>query len=1070
MSRVFDKGKKGLKDKSKRRFLQAVAAGVPALPLLNQPPGGEGKETGLAADKSSAVESTHGISLLDTIAHDKQNVVLPILECQLEGFGQDGFSYRVPTVRRIAKQGRILAKSPVAGSFYPGFFFYDTAGNERISISINGAERGVAIADADNNRDCLFFLTEPYIFHKGETVELRNLNTDGIYRTEDLILLKEKPAARAFSYTVSELFAQPKVEGDQATAELTWITSWPVACKVEWGMTGKSVVTATEEIAFNNHRQGLNSLQQGQTYRYRITAKAPDGALVASEWKAFTVRPPAKVAGKVKKEQVPLAIRNPQDTGLTGPFPVTSGVPFPRGALGSDLHLRLLDPQGQEIPVQTKVLGQWDDGSLKWVLLDFQAPASTAYTLEYGTEVRRRNFPTSLRVRQTEGEVKVATGPLRFTVIKRRFGLLESLSLGSDQVISPAHPGVVELTAIDQTLYTSLGPPDEVVVEDAGPLRATVRAGGSYRAADGRKLFAYTVRIHAYADQPFVRVQHTLGNDCGEGKLTSIRSLTIRLPFVTKGAAAERRWVLGGSPDQEGRFHTSERVSLRQHTDNHYAIRFGDGESISQGERAAGWAEWRDGTHRVTLAVRDFWQTYPNDLSVSADGLELGMCPLLRKDEYSSAKGTVDECRLYYYLQDGAYKLRQGMTATQDIWLEFGSASAQQPARIRSDRSPLLAVAPPRWHARSGAFGELSVGQEELLVCYDAAYARAFKFYLEDREYQRSYGMLNFGDWWGERYLDWGNSEYDTQNALFLQYVRTGDVRYFLAGEQMEWHNRDVDTIHYDADKSRIGGVYHHSVGHTGGYFPKGALLGAPIVVGILTVDHVWTRGHLAYYFLTGDRRSLETAGLIGRRYDSYATVNFDFDNCRVAGWHLIMTMSLYQATGDRYYLNAARIIVDRVVERQTPDGGWDFWGICLGTYGNFGFTMGIMLSGLRMYFESTGDERAAEEIVRGARFFAKTLWVDSAQLFKYANCADWYARSPSITFLLLDGMCFAHQRTHDPELRHVLLAATSRALEGLEAFDPAVARANASGVGKEFGMYVCSTPYFIGYIAGLQE
>ena len=362
------------------------------------------------------------------------------------------------------------------------------------------------------------------------------------------------------------------------------------------------------------------------------------------------------------------------------------------------------------------------------------------------------------------------------------------------------------------------------------------------------------------------------------------------------------------------------------------------------------------------------------------------------------------------------------------------------------------------------------MGREELLARYDAAYAHAFKSYLEDREYQRSYGMLNFGDWWGERYLDWGNSEYDTQNALFLQYARTGDVRYFLAGEQMEWHNRDVDTIHHDADKSRIGGVYHHSVGHTGGYFPKGALLGAPIVVGILTVDHVWTQGHLAYYFLTGDRRSFETAELIGRRYDSYATINFDFASCRVPGWHLIMTMALYQATGDRFYLNAARIIMDRVVERQTSDGGWDFWGVCLDSYGNFGFTTGILLTGLRMYYEASGDERAARQIVQGAYFIAKNLWVESAGTFKYANCADWYAGSALLTPLLLDGMRFAHQRTHDPELRQILLAATNKVLEGLEAFNPAVSRADASGVGKEFGVYVCHTPYFIGYVAALQE
>lgn len=179
---------------------------------------------------------------------------------------------------------------------------------------------------------------------------------------------------------------------------------------------------------------------------------------------------------------------------------------------------------------------------------------------------------------------------------------------------------------------------------------------------------------------------------------------------------------------------------------------------------------------------------------------------------------------------------------------------------------------------------------------------------------------------------------------------------------------------------------------------------------------------------------------------------------------------TLYQATADRFYLNAGRIIVDRVVERQTPDGGWDFWGICQNAYGDFGFTIGVLLTGLRMYYEASGDERAARQIVQEAYFFVKKLWVESARTFKYANCADWYAGSASLTPLLLDGICFAYRRTYDPEIRHVLLAATSKALEGLERFDPAVARADASGVGKEFGMYVSNAPHFIGYVAALQE
>ncbi len=56
--------------------------------------------------------------------------------------------------------------------------------------------------------------------------------------------------------------------------------------------------------------------------------------------------------------------------------------------------------------------------------------------------------------------------------------------------------------------------------------------------------------------------------------------------------------------------------------------------------------------------------------------------------------------------------------------------------------------------------------------------------------------MLNFGDWYGERRVNWGNLEYDLQHGLFLQYVRTGQRRFFLRAEQAARHHIDVDVVH----------------------------------------------------------------------------------------------------------------------------------------------------------------------------------------------------------------------------------------------------------------------------------
>lgn len=1026
---------------------------------------------------SNGVQSTWGLPVLNALLRNHRNVVIPLGEWQLNGFAEEPGTVRVPYVRSVASEGSIAAQVPKDGTFYPGFIIYDCPGDERISIRINDAERGIAIADADDNREHLFFLAEPCRLHRGARIELRALGSDGLYRIEALVLLRAKPPARRLPYTFSHLSANPIMQHAEATAELTWISSWPTLCTVEVQPEGSGTLIRQENLAVCNHRMTLSRRQAGRAYQFRLTARTREGEPVASDWHRFVMQTPPPAPGTIQKAWVALHIHNPAQINLTCEFPVTSGLPFQQGALGSDANLRLLDPEGREIPLQTEVLAQWPDRSVKWVLLDFQANSSIPgdYSVEYGKQVTRQTFPSELHVTDANDTIVVSTGPIQFLIRKHGPGLLSSLSLGNGPSILTS-PGIdLRLTAMDGATYSTETGPEQVEVEEQGPMRVTVRLSGRYRTSGGGALFAYTARISAYNGQRFIRFMHSFGNDEGAREFTSIRALKLSVPFQPAIASEEPRWSLGATPDLAGNFDMTAPVRLQQHTDDRYSISRADGAAIASGKRATGWAEWSDSRRRVTLAMRDFWETYPKDLVIGPDRLQLDICPPRRAEEYANANGTVDEHRLYYYLANGAYKFRQGMSQSQDVWLEADSTNDQAIPIVRSQRSPLLALAPPTWYANSRVFGELAPPSATGLTGqYDRAFARDFEEYWKDRERDREYGMLNFGDWWGERGVDWGNSEYDTQNAFLLQFLRTGIDRYFTAGEQMEWHNRDVDTIHYHRDASRVGGVYHHAIGHTGDYYAKGVIPGNGIAVGILTVDHVFNQGHLAYYFLTGDSRSLETARSIADRYDIYDTRAFDFNSCRNAGWHLILTMAAYNATQDPFYLNAARIIRERVLERQTPKGGWDYFRVCTHQdppehYGDFGFTVGILLTGLRMYYQATGDEEAADEIVRGARWMTRTLYIPETGDFRYSSCPRAPVAS-ALTFLLLDGIAFAHQRTGDPLLKKVLIDSTKRTVSLMSGLDADGPKQNQDGLGKAMGLFICNTPQFIGYIESLEN
>ena len=253
-----------------------------------------------------------------------------------------------------------------------------------------------------------------------------------------------------------------------------------------------------------------------------------------------------------------------------------------------------------------------------------------------------------------------------------------------------------------------------------------------------------------------------------------------------------------------------------------------------------------------------------------------------------------------------------------------------------------------------------------------------------------------------------------------------------------------------------IGGVWEHKVGHTGGYFPGNPIprMAEP---GDMTPSHTFIEGHFDYYFLTGDRRSLETALLTADRYCGPVSRNFDLISGRQGGWLLMLAVAAYNATGDPYYLNFAHIVFERVLEMQTEDGGWrrklarghcD----CIPRHmGNVGFMVGILMSSLRLYYEATGDERAADSILKAARFVVKDMWMPEVKAFRYTSCPK---TGPSSGYLDLDGLAFAYARTGDPALAGPLQILTERLTGKL------------SGFGKSFTQCTRQAPRFIDFAA----
>src|SRR5262245_13891860 len=92
------------------------------------------------------------------------------------------------------------------------------------------------------------------------------------------------------------------------------------------------------------------------------------------------------------------------------PWPITTGVPFPRGQLGAGENCRLVDDTGRECPLQARVTATWDAQrrSIRWLTIDFIAQPGRKYALEFGPDVKRQAAESPLRIQPGE-IVRVST-------------------------------------------------------------------------------------------------------------------------------------------------------------------------------------------------------------------------------------------------------------------------------------------------------------------------------------------------------------------------------------------------------------------------------------------------------------------------------------------------------------------------------------------------------------------------------------------------------------------------------------------------------------------------------------
>jgi len=445
---------------------------------------------------------------------------------------------------------------------------------------------------------------------------------------------------------------------------------------------------------------------------------------------------------------VPLEIRDNSGVERIN-WPVTSGVPLPRGVVKDPGELRLTDADGKEIPSQFTALSRYGarDNSVRWVLLDFQIslPANGRSVVYLRNDHPARPIEQPIQVVENAGRLRVRTGALEAAISKHDGALLREVVLDGETILR-AQPGDGPRLRAGQVKLAehSYGPawnthgwnktrsleevdiaeadyiadrPREVTVEMNGPLRTVIRIHGSHAPIsqgpgilkDG--LYNYTVRLHFFRNKNFVLVQYDIENSgrkqpqwnhlFREAELRHTLTLGGKVRLTGGGRVPSDKLPATASfplaPGQAGWLyqtagHTQKQGGRTQAVEGTYQVGISDDGRIAEPAAAGRRGRFLDVSdeHRgVAVAMRYLWEQAPRAIALSGERMEI----LVHAD--SPGHSVAGQKRPEYQLDFGERNIH-------DVLYYFHRGGATQ-ARVgdvtEAFEYPLFAYASPAWYA-----------------------------------------------------------------------------------------------------------------------------------------------------------------------------------------------------------------------------------------------------------------------------------------------------------------------------------------------------------------------------------
>lgn len=590
--------------------------------------------------------------------------------------------------------------------------------------------------------------------------------------------------------------------------------------------------------------------------------------------------------------------------------PVTVGIPFPQGVVFNPSCLTLWISDKQPIPLQTQTLAQWFDGSVKWILVDFQATVAANTQAVYQLRSLPPEQQTSCQtprpfVRESVEQIVVDTGSALFFLNRRVAKPFDRVLIQGTDCVATEGSSLVLTDEAGQEYIPHI---DSLELEAAGPLRVTVRAKGEFRSASCPGLARFDMHLSFYAGSGFVAMQVTIHNpraarhpgglwDLGDEGSIYFKDLSLRVPLQRKNAP-QVSWIT--EPAKSQNTQATQRLEIYQDSSGgenwrstNHVNRFGqvkqtfrgyrvkaDESLLEEGLRATPMLAVHGEQGSVAATVAQFWQNFPKALE--AQGSELIV-------------------RLFPKQFGDVFELQGGEQKTHTVYLQFSSRVEEAPdlSWVHARLTPRVN---PECYATAKACSYLSPlfldDNTECRELINTAITGPQSFFAR-REIIDEYGWRHFGDLYADHeavghtgetpLVAHYNNQYDVIYGAIVRYLCGGDRRWFELARDLARHVIDIDIYHTKEDRPAYNsGLFWHTDHYldaataTHRSYSKAALTNrnASSYGGGPSNEHNYTSGLLAYYFLTGDVTAREAVLNLADW-----VLNMDDGSQRFLGW-----------------------------------------------------------------------------------------------------------------------------------------------------------------------------------------